>query len=471
MANITIIHNTSSKFYSVYRPIIIKAYDNSSDTAFLRGEILIESSINTGIFASTGILINGYESSTSTTTYEFNLMEHCRPWVGIGICPVLTTGTWMFPGDYEGRRFKLDIWAVKYAPGQYGQLYDNRNNFSVESSDFTGVATITTDEYSMNHADDYTSMDRLVLGYNNPSFNPDNMQPLTNAPNKFYDWGGGGNINEQPIIQTLNVNDFPCDAIYQPVSYDDDHTILTIHFLVRNASTGAWTMHNIPHPTNSQDSQIIRIPLNPLTLEWLYFTVHGTMLTTLVSAGGALVADRMFISVLLTDAGGGNPLNWKIPGTNNMAWRGYHLTDTDKNGKCQHKKFVFQNMKGGFDFFNCYGTHSKSISVSGEKYENHLTSGLRGFHVNQKLWNKREDVYKVITQPLNNEHAEWLEELVSSPKVWVQETIKDVQALHPEYIRPIIINDGSFEIHNTEDNVHFIEFSYTLSNPVSTQRG
>ena len=83
------------------------------------------------------------------------------------------------------------------------------------------------------------------------------------------------------------------------------------------------------------------------------------------------------------------------------------------------------------------------------------------------------DKYSVITQPLTTDKAEWLQELVSSPKVWVQETVKDSELsfFNNKYLRPILIDDSDFAIHNTEDNVHFIEFSYTLSNPISTQRG
>tara|TARA_B110000285_G_scaffold223698_1_gene279550 strand:- start:1025 stop:2401 length:1377 start_codon:yes stop_codon:yes gene_type:complete len=457
---ITIIHDTNSAFYSVYRPIVIKGYDNDSDTAFLRGELLVETPMLSGNYVTTGSIINGYESSDNTNIYEFNIMEHCRPFVGKGFCPILSSGVWYAAGAFESRRFKLDIWPVKYSPGFHGQLFDEVNNL-VSTKDFTAIATITTDEYSLNHQDDFTTVDRLVLGYNNPSFNPNSHQPLTNAPNNHTANGLNGKAH-----QTININDFPCDSIYQPVSFTATHTRLSLIVLVRNKSTQVWTLSYIPIANNvGIGGELVRIPLHPATLELLYMLATGQPLNKLIDASGNLIADAFFILPVLTNASGQLSIRW-------ADWKSYSLTNDNNNGKCQHKKFVFQNMKGGFDWFNCYGTQSKSVSVSGSTYQNHTTSNLRGLHVEQKLWNNRKDTYKVITQPLSTEEAEWIQELVSSPKVWVQEKMKDNESsLGDNYLRPIIINNSDFQIHTTEDNIHFIEFSYTLSNPVSTQRG
>jgi hypothetical protein len=466
---ITIIHDTNSAFYSVYRPIIIKCYDADTDTAFLRGELLVETPLLSGNFVSTGIIINGYESSNNTTTYEFNLMEHCRPFVGKGLCPILSSGLWYAAGIYESSRFKLEVWPAKYSPGFHGQLFDDRTN-SVTTKDFTAISTVTTDEYSLNHQDDFVTVDRLVLGYNNPSYNPNSHQPLTNAPNSD---SSGVSLYTQ-AHQTINLNDFPCDSIYQPISFTPTHTNLTLILAVRNKSTQAWSFSHIPMVNNiGIGGELVRIPLHPATLELLYMLSTGQPLNKLLDAAGNLIADAFFIIPTLTNAAGGNMLTWRLTDyLSSPAWKSYALTDEDNNGKCQHKKFVFQNMKGGFDWFNCYGTQSKSVNVSGNTYQNHTTSNQRGFHVEQKLWNKRRDTYKVITQPLTIEKAEWIEELVSSPKVWVQEKIKDAEGSYGDnYLRPIIINDSDFQIHTTEDNIHFIEFSYTLSNPISTQRG
>ena len=59
MINIT--KNLDSAFYSVYRPIIVTGYDTDADTAFLRGELLIETPMWSGTYVSTGIMMNGYE--------------------------------------------------------------------------------------------------------------------------------------------------------------------------------------------------------------------------------------------------------------------------------------------------------------------------------------------------------------------------------------------------------------------------
>ncbi len=465
---ITIIQNLDSTFYSVYRPIIVKCYDNSSDTAFLRGELLVETPMLSGNYVGSGIIINGYESSTSTTTYEFNLMEHCRPFVGKGISPLLS-GLFFAQGDYDFRKFKLNMWAVKYSSGLHGQLYDDTNNIQT-TKEFTGLPTVTTDEYSMNHGDDWTVVDRLVLGYNNPAYNPNSHKPLTNAPNRDY----GANIDNFGDHQTINVNDYPFDSIYQPVNFTAVHTNMMICYVVKNKANQTWSSHYIPW-TNAVFSggQVVRIPLHPTTIEALYLFTHGTPLNAFLDNSGNLIADAFFVMPFVSDGNGANALYWTKPDGITYKWKSYALTDKENNGKCQRKKFVFENMKGGFDWFNCYGTNSKSVSNSGETYENHNHRPLRGFHTKQKLWTKREDTYKVITQPLSTKKAEWLQELITSPKVWVQEAIIDGETsfVGDYYLRPIIINDGDVQIHNTEDNVHYIEFSYKLSTPVSTQRG
>tara|TARA_R100000544_G_C2227121_1_gene61582 strand:+ start:3759 stop:5162 length:1404 start_codon:yes stop_codon:yes gene_type:complete len=466
---ITIIKNLDSTFYSVYRPIIVKCHDASSDTAFLRGELLVESPLFSGTYVASGIIINGYESSNSTTTYEFNLMEHCRPYVGKGISPLISYGIFFAPGDFDIRKFKLNIWAVKYSSGLHGQLYDDTDNIRT-TKDFTGLPTVTTDEYSMNHNDDWDVVDRLVLGYNNPSFNPNSHQPLTNAPNRDY----GFNIDNFGAHQTINSNDFPFDSIYQPVNFTPTHTNLMIAYLVKNKANQTW--HSVFIPITNivgTGGQLLRIPLHPTTIEMMYLLVHGVALNKFLDASGNLIADAFFVMPFISSANGTNALHWTKSDGTTYRYRSYALTDKEHNGKCQRKKFVFENMKGGFDWFNCYGTNTKSVSNTGETYENHQHQLLRGFHTKQKLWTKRTDTYKVITQPLSTEKSKWLQELITSPKVWVQEAVIDGESssVGDYYLRPIVINDGDVQIHNTEDNVHYVEFSYTLSTPISTQRG
>ena len=84
-------------------------------------------------------------------------------------------------------------------------------------------------------------------------------------------------------------------------------------------------------------------------------------------------------------------------------------------------------------------------------------------------------MFSVITQPLDTAHAEWLQQLITSPQVWVQREINDADFKDDRtisnFLQPILIDQGSYDIHNTEDNVNYIEFKYSYSNPITTQIG
>lgn len=455
---ITIIKNTDAEFYSAYNPIIIQAYDASSDTAYLKGELFVETPMGSGNYASTDIIINGYETENQTIVYEFNIMEYTRPFISKGLCPIISNTAFYLPGFFETRKFKLAIWAVKYSPGQYGQLYDDRNNI-VETKDFTAVATITHDEYSMDRVDDFTNMNRLVLGHNDTSAPIQNShQYLTNAPNKNYH-----------SCYKINSTDEPSDSLYIPVVYDDTRAHLTLTYLIRNKSTQTWVLKafQLPGGTN----QVHRIPLNPFVIEMFYMLHHGTAMNTMIDSSGNLIADKFAVAVALTSNSFGNTLYVTDKDDSSNVWRFYDLTDKKDNGKCNRTKFVFKNSKGGYDWFNAYGTETKSVKISGDSYEKHVSLSLRGLHSKKNVWTGREDSFSVFSQPLTKEESVWLEELVSSPQVWVQKTVLNAEKEEDKYLKPIIIDTGSYTSYNTDDNVHFVEFKYKYSNDIKTQRG
>ena len=92
------------------------------------------------------------------------------------------------------------------------------------------------------------------------------------------------------------------------------------------------------------------------------------------------------------------------------------------------------------------------------------------------LWGSRKDTFSVFTQKVTKEYAVWLEELISSPQVWVVEDIKDFQNTSPQLgyenkgLVAINIIKGSYKVFNTENNMHYIEFKYTLSENTITQK-
>ena len=91
------------------------------------------------------------------------------------------------------------------------------------------------------------------------------------------------------------------------------------------------------------------------------------------------------------------------------------------------------------------------------------------------LWKKREDIWKVVSQPINSETSIWLQELLSSPLAWMEVEITDSVDLsrygYRNQLIAINIEPGSYEVYNTENNLHYIEFSFSLASQRTQQRG
>lgn len=87
--------------------------------------------------------------------------------------------------------------------------------------------------------------------------------------------------------------------------------------------------------------------------------------------------------------------------------------------------------------------------------------------------------YSVYTEPLNRSTAEWLEEIMTSPNVWIEmetNATKHLNTVNPyqrpstkEYM-PVIITNGDIETVNQEKGLVKFNIEYTLAHKVNTQR-
>ena len=140
-------------------------------------------------------------------------------------------------------------------------------------------------------------------------------------------------------------------------------------------------------------------------------------------------------------------------------------------------------MRGGIDWFHCYGTEKKSLQLNSTTYRQNQSLGrglssygmLQGEHSTTNLYTERQESFSVFSQPLSRDWVEWLEELIVSPQAWIELEQENTQGIirYPFNTRlvPIVIDKGSYKVYSTEDNMQFIEFKYKLSDSTLTQIG
>ena len=481
---ITITGNVNQLYNTTYRPILISAADSSNDTAFLRAELHIEDGWLSNTFVSTGIIMNGYEKSTQNNIYEFNLMEYCRNFVSPGICPIMSDTGWNAPGFIETAKFKLNIWAVKYSQTTMGGLYDDFSQ-TVWTKEWIGVGLNTSEEDSTTLSSGFTMMDSYVLGQNSWLPDGDEALALTDKPQIDYQNLTTSVIHDHGFPGfdfMVNRDDYPEASLYVPVITSDLYDKVSLVIIVLPLS-GPPTFANIHIIPLTNHTMLYRLPMHPETLEQLYVTNMGATLGQIINGSNQLIARGVCMQLWLHDASYSNIKDLQHYGYDqslsqysvNASQYAVEFSDKKNNGKCTRTKFVFKNARGGFDFFNCYGTQNKEVSVGGTDFDHQVTDKLRGIHGRKNLWTTREDNYSVISQPINNRHATWLQQLIVSPQVWVQMERRYVESANRgekfNYLHPIIIDKGSYKVYNTDDNVNYVEFKYHLSNPKTTQIG
>ena len=439
---LNITKNINHKFNSCYRPIITEIEDTNINTAFLRGELYSESVFGSNVYQPTGILINAYESKSGTGLFRFNLMEYTRHFMDDSC---IFDNVFTFPsGDNLSTRFKFIAWSVVYDPSNPGILIDDLNN-SVTTNVFAVIPTITKEDEATGISNNYISVDSFVLGFNSSNTSPNNHKFLTNLPSG----------HTQYVIGGEGIR----DSIYIPVKPNSSYPNFSIKYT--DVATGNYYEVN---PSITANMSIFRAPIHPLMIEFLAL-ING------VSAGSSAAGSGLFYS------GGGltskevkiEAIIWNTTSSVNTEVKKIKYVDKTS---CNKTKFIFKNMRGGYDWFDATGTENKGVSVSGKTFDKYVsyTGEPRGSHGTSNLWTERTDSYSVFSQPLTKEYATWIEELITSPTVWIEKSIENPSTASNSILLPIMINKGSYKTYTTEDGVHFIEFKYTLSNNIGTQR-
>jgi len=218
--------------------------------------------------------------------------------------------------------------------------------------------------------------------------------------------------------------------------------------------------------------------------------------------GETITSNTIYYTASLTKQGMWSPYNEKI------ASQAYYYTIDRESENIPYGfvRFHWLNSLGGTDSYTAKRDVLEGLNISRDAVErksgdrtwyqanenhdgvvshnsNYISDTMRGGDIykgGREVTNvNAERVQSVYTEPLNKSVANWLEEIMLSPNVWIE---KDTEAtkmgntrnpyLRPstkEYI-PVIITNSDIETVNQAEGLVKFNIEYTLSHKIITQR-
>lgn len=490
-------HDIHGRFVTCQRPIVFTTYCSDITVLHFKAQMYIKD--NTNDWIETDVVCKGYHDS-DFNYYSFNVSEYVRNyfavssnWLRQNIC--VDPENQIYGGKLREmfhREFRFNVWPVV---GYEDLSTEELTGLSQYTRAFNVVELNTkNNEITCLDPDNKTRIDNFVSGtcdgasYDNTFGEIDYLgaeyhRAMTNMPG-LTPHSGTEAVGPFNVINTNDgyFNSFLISPwIYFTGKYQ------RIQYKFRNAATGVWedtynidTVDGCPlleGNLEGDDNQLIYYNIHPFFIDVILTDTYGAADYIFSNSDNSLLVDRMTIQITTRTVSPDEEHRGAAKYT-------FDITDKDNDGKCRRTKFVFKNMRGGIDWFSCYGTEEKKIDLSSQRYEQNQKfsrgGGSRfgvspGEHSTTNVWTQRTESFSVTTQPLTTEWVEWLEELVVSPQVWVeveQENINnDISYPKNKTLIPIVIDTGSYKVYSTEDNVHYVEFKYALSDNTLTQIG
>lgn len=242
--------------------------------------------------------------------------------------------------------------------------------------------------------------------------------------------------------------------------YMEANTNFTNQFILASASTDFLT--NWPASTYKSiqldDYETVSMILQGATNSVLYVDIYNSSNTLLTTYGFTISNSNNYRRV---DFGIGpkNLINagvsftdvdnyrfyTKYNGLTSSVFR-YYKIDT----QCSNYEKVrvsFLNRIGGFDYFNFTLDSKRSISVNRTEYEQVLaynyTIGDRGKTI---LSQTAEPKMTITSNWITEKESAWLEELITSPEVYVLGNTSNLGGAATGYKLPIVVTDNSYEV-------------------------
>ena len=187
-------------------------------------------------------------------------------------------------------------------------------------------------------------------------------------------------------------------------------------------------------------------------------------------------------------------------------YRYFKIDREDTKTPYDFVRFHWLNRLGGIDSYTAKRSIVESISVNRSTIEtksadrtwyqddqlaggtavdsnNYISNTMRGGNLykggREVLNVNSQRNNSVYTEPLNRQTAKWLEEIMTSPNVWIEmdtdatargNTVNPYQRPSTKEYIPVIITNGDVETLNQEGGLVKFNIEYTLAHKVQTQR-
>ena len=187
-------------------------------------------------------------------------------------------------------------------------------------------------------------------------------------------------------------------------------------------------------------------------------------------------------------------------------YRFFNIDRETYNNAFGFVRFYWLNRMGGIDSYTAKRDVMESISVSKSSMETrsadrtwyqddqkanqaavpdseYVSNTMRGGNLykggREVLSVNAERNNSVFTEPLNKQTADWLEEIITSPNVWIEmdtdatqrgNTVNPFQRPSTKGYIPVIITNSDIETVNQENGLVRFNIEYTLAHKVQTQR-
>lgn len=205
--------------------------------------------------------------------------------------------------------------------------------------------------------------------------------------------------------------------------------------------------------TGNTDDLILNFPAYPVNLNELSQSLYA--IDVIIES----VLNYTLQIFVLTDPIG-DPDNY-IPVSDKQTF-----INDDECTKYEPIRFQFLNRLGSFDYFTSLLVSRKTVNITRNTYQKTLaynyTQGDRGKTV---ISVDAQETYLATSSWVNNETSAWLEELWTSPEVYILDNVTGA-------ITPIVIDTNSIEIKKTvNDKMISYDFAYSKAVPLNIQRG